>query len=121
VLRNTNFAAQKYEIINGLIHRAFLPRETRRSMTSAAFSLAGGYEGKPLPDIADHHSLATVTLDNTEEDQFRAVVWSVLFSMAEEALPPTILKLAFVEIPQRLFDSLFLMALNVDSGTYKTM
>lgn len=63
---------------------------------------------------AEHHSLATVTLDNQEEAQFRAVTWSVLFAMAEEALPATILKLAFVEIPQRLFDSLFMMAVNSD-------
>lgn len=111
ILRNTNFAAQKYDIINSLIHRAFLPRETRRPGTgldarhgAAAAAMAA----------AEHHSLATVTLDNQEEAQFRAVTWSVLFAMAEEALPATILKLAFVEIPQRLFDSLFLMGVNSD-------
>lgn len=54
-------------------------------------------------------------LDNVEEKQFRAVTWSVLFAMAEESLPASILKLAFIEIPTRLFESLLLMTLNIDA------
>lgn len=106
-MRNTNFASQKYEILNHIIQKAFLPSEGKRKMTH----LDGGPSGNKS-SIGDHHSLATVTLDNSEEEQFRAVTWSVLYAMAEESLPPTILKLAFVEIPARLFESLFLMANN---------
>lgn len=75
--------------------------------------LDGSRPSQQVP--GDHHSLATVTLDNFEEIQFRAVIWGVLFSMAEESLPATLLKLAFIEIPQRLFDSLLLMIVNFDS------
>lgn len=109
VLRNTNFASQKYEIINHIIHKAFLPKEQPKATTTALTV------DRPTAYIADHHSLATVSLDNAEETQFRAVIWSVLFAMAEESLPPTILKLAFVEIPVKLFESLLLMILNPDS------
>lgn len=110
VLRNTNFASQKYDILNHIIHRAFLPRETGKRQTHL---LDGSRLTQQVP--GDHISLATVTLDNAEEIQFRAVIWSVLFAMAEEPLPATLLKLAFVEIPQRLFDSLLMMIINFDS------
>lgn len=111
ILRNTNFAPQKYEILNHVILRAFLPKEKPRGLLTVDTQTNGPY-------ISDHHSLATVVLDSAEEKQFRAVTWSVLYSMAEESLPSSILKLAFVEIPTKLFDSLLLMVVNSDTGTF---
>jgi hypothetical protein len=108
ILRNTNFASQKYEIINHVLVKAFLPKESKRNQFD---------HNQISLQSPDYHSLATVTLDNVEEDQFRSVTWSVLFAMAEECLPNTVLKLAFVEIPSKLFESLFQMSVNPDSGT----
>ncbi len=70
--------------------------------------------------FTDHLSLATVTLDNTEESQFRAVIWSVLFAMAEESPSIPLFKLAYVEIPVKLFESFLNMMLNSETGIIYT-
>jgi hypothetical protein len=100
LLRNANFAMQKYEIIEYIIARAFFP---------GTFSGGNTRPVMPIPVEIDRHSLGTVTLDSNEETHFRAVVWGILFALAEEATPPSVLRLAFVEVHVRLFELLFRM------------
>lgn len=67
LLRNSNLAIQKYDIISSVIDRAFLPRPAKKPTHTAG-----------------HHSIITVSLNGLEEAHYRNVVWGVLFACAEE-------------------------------------
>lgn len=112
ILRNANFAPQKYAIINHIIDRAFFPQQyKRRTAASRIQSL-----NIPPLQISDSKSLITVTLNSVEETQYRAVIWSVLFSMAEEPIPSTTLRLAFAEVPVKLIENVIRIIQSFESG-----
>lgn len=119
LLRNANFALQKYEIIESLIAKAFF-RDSKASLVenTDAFdhlrisvpSLGPSSMGNKIHNHDDdRHSMGTVTLDSREELHFRSVVWGILFALTDEGSSPSVLRLAFVEVHVKLFDMLFRM------------
>lgn len=111
LLRNANFGLQKYEIIEHIIGRAFFPGSLI-SGSNNSFRV-----GTPVASVLDleRHSIGAVTLDSIEEGHFRSIVWSILFALAEEVTPPSVLRLAFVEVHIKLFELLFCMLRVPDS------
>lgn len=102
LLRNANFALQKYEIIEHLLSKSFIPPSMYADWSEKHLPLQ-------LPTELDRHSLGTVTLDSTEENHFKSIVWGILFALAEEGTPPSVLRFAFVDINVKLFELLFKM------------
>lgn len=101
LLRNANFALQKYEIIEYLLSKSFFPSIPSDSVEK--------HKSLQLPTDLDRHSLGTVTLESNEENHFKSIVWGILFALAEEGTLPSVLRFAFVDIHVKLFELLFKM------------
>lgn len=114
LLRNANFALQKYEIIESIIQKSFFGGtstglEVGKSVTDHSLSLGESSQLTLPVSTTERHSILTVTLDQSEEYHFRSVVWGILFSLTEEGSSSSVLRLAFVEVQVKLFDTLFKM------------
>lgn len=114
LLRNANFALQKYEIIESIIQKSFFGStsaglEVGRNVTDHSLSLGESSQLTLPVSTNERHSILTVTLDQSEEYHFRSVVWGILFSLTEEGSSSSILRLAFVDVQVKLFDTLFRM------------
>lgn len=97
-MRNATFAPQKYELINHILIKAFYPLE---AATNLAKPISSGVVGVP--------SMTTVSLESPQESRYRSIIWSLLFAMAEEPIPAALARMAFLEVPTRLFDTLLAM------------
>lgn len=126
LIKNANFALQKYEIIEHLISKAYFPSETAASSNRVASSSNflqfpnqnGGFADIGIhasgESIVERHNVGTVILNSTEESHFQSVVWGILNALADQSSAPNALRLSFVEIHVRLFEQLFQMSLSFD-------
>jgi len=116
LLQHASFTLLRFEIVLFLLQKAFLRTEADVS-SSIDLSTTLSHSSLMMNNTSSRHnqSIASVTLNSTEEDHFRNVLWGLLFSLLQDQSSRTIMSLLppqGTKAQQRLSDTLAQIALS---------